>query len=122
MDSGRAPLRVFLAHSLDEIAQATIDLRASYPLSRFPAPESFEASTMRPKDSLRLDHLGHAKQAGPEPCHPYQQCPINPAQPKTRWRTPQNDIELMTEKKVLGFKPASRLEQVCNENSKRVQD
>src|SRR5205807_5638243 len=42
MDPGRAPQRVFLAHPLNEITQATIDLRAPYPLSGFPAPESFE--------------------------------------------------------------------------------
>ncbi len=33
---------------------------------------------------------------------------------------PQGDVELMTEKKVLGFKPIPRLEQVGGEHSKRV--
>ena len=31
MDPGRAPLRVFLAHPLDEITQPTIDLRPPCP-------------------------------------------------------------------------------------------
>ena len=66
MVSGRAPLRVFLAHPLNEIAQSTIHLWPPCPLSGFPAPESFEAGAMPPKDGLRLNHLGHAKQAGPE--------------------------------------------------------
>ena len=122
MDPGRAPLRVFLAHPLNEIAQSTIDLRAPCPISAFPAPESFEAGAMSPQDSLRLNHLGHAKQARPESCHPYQQCPVKPAQSKARWRTPHNDIELMTEKKVLGLEPAPRLEHVGGEHSKRVRD
>ena len=122
MDPGRAPLRVFLAHPLDEITQATIDLRAPCPLSGFPAPESFEARAMPPKDGLRLNHLGRAEQARPEPGHPYQQRPITAAQSKTRRRTPQGDAELMTEKQVLGFKPAPRLEQVGDEHSERVQD
>jgi len=122
MDSGRAPLRVFLAHPLDEIAQATIDLWVSYPLSRFPTPKHLEARAMPPKDSLWLNHLGHAKQTWPEPCHPDQQCLISPAQPKTRWRSPQNDIELMTEKQILSFKPAPRLEQIDDEHSECVQD
>jgi len=47
MDPGRAPLRVFLA------------------------PEGCEASAMPPKDGLRLNHLGRAEQARPEPGHPY---------------------------------------------------
>ena len=43
MDSGCAPKRVFLAHPLDEITQATIDLRPPCPLLAFPAPKSLEA-------------------------------------------------------------------------------
>jgi hypothetical protein len=43
-------------------------------------------------------------------------------QSKTRWCPPQSDGELMTEKQILGFKPAPRLEQVGDEHSKRVQD
>jgi hypothetical protein len=35
-----------------------------------PAPESFEARAMPAKDGLRLNHLGHAEQARPEPGHP----------------------------------------------------
>jgi hypothetical protein len=49
-------------------------------------------------------------------------CAITAAQPKTRWCPPQSDVELMTEKQILGFKPAQRLEQVGDEHSERVQD
>jgi hypothetical protein len=122
MDPGRTPLLVFLAHPSNEITQATIDLRAPCPLSGFPAPESFEARAMPPKDGLRLNHLGQAEQARPETGHPYQQHPVTAAQSKTRRRTPQGDAELMTEKQVLGLKQASRLEQVGDEHSERVQD
>ena len=122
MDSGRAPLRVFLAHPLNEIAQATINFRPPCPLSGFPAPESFEAYAMPSQDRLRLNHLGRAKQARPEPCHPYQQCPVNPTKSKTRRRMPQCDVEWMTEEKILDLKPAPRLEQVGDEHSERVQD
>ena len=52
MDPERAPQRVFLAHPLDEVTQATIDLRAPCPLSGFPPPESFPARAMPPKDGL----------------------------------------------------------------------
>ncbi len=76
MDPGRAPLRVFLAHPSNEITQATIDLRAPCPLSGFPAPESFPARAMPPKDRLRLNDLGRADQARPEPSHPHQQRPV----------------------------------------------
>jgi hypothetical protein len=43
-------------------------------------------------------------------------------QPQTRRRSPQCDVELMTEKQVLGFKPASRLEDVGDEHHEQVQD
>jgi len=35
---------------------------------------------------------------------------------------PQADAELMAEKSGLGFKPASRLEQISDEHSERVHD
>jgi PRC-barrel domain len=43
-------------------------------------------------------------------------------QSKTRWCPPQSDVELMTEKQILGFKSAPRLEQVGYKHSERVQD
>jgi hypothetical protein len=42
--------------------------------------------------------------------HPYEQRPITAAKAKARWRSPQSNGELMTEKQILGFKPAPRLE------------
>jgi hypothetical protein len=97
-----------------------IDLRPPCPVSRFPTPERFKASAMPPQDSLRLNHLGHAEQVRPEPGHPYEQRAVTATQSKTRWRPPQSDVELMAEKQILGFKPASRLAQIGDEYSERV--
>jgi hypothetical protein len=58
MHSGRAPQRVFFAHPLDEITQATIDLRPPCSISEFPTSKDFEANAMPPQDGLRLHHLG----------------------------------------------------------------
>ena len=110
MDPGRAPLLVFLAHPLNEITQATIDLRAPCPLSGFPTSEGFEPRVMPPKDRLWLNHLGRIEQARPEPSHPHEQRPVTAVQSTTRRRTPQGDAELMTEKQILGLKLAARLE------------
>jgi hypothetical protein len=77
---------------------------------------------MPTQDGLRLNHLGRTKQARPEPGHPYQQRSVTAAKSKKRWCPPQSDIKLMTEKQILGFKPAPRLEQVDDEHSERVQD
>jgi hypothetical protein len=77
---------------------------------------------MPSQDSLRLNHLGRTKQARPQLGHPYEQRAITSMQSKTRWCPPQSDGELMTEKQILGFKPAPRLEQVSDEHSERVHD
>jgi len=122
MNSGRAPQRVFLTHPLDGITQATIDLRPPCPISGFPAPVSPETRAMPPQDGLRLHRLGQIEQPRPNPGHPDQQCPIAAVQSRSRWRPLQGDIELIAEKQVLGFKPASRLEHVGDKHSKRVQD
>jgi hypothetical protein len=53
---------------------------------------------MPSQDSLRLHDLGYIEQSGPNPRHPYQQRPVTTVQPQTRRRSPQYDVELMTEK------------------------
>jgi hypothetical protein len=122
MDPGCAPQWVFPAHPPDQITQASIDLRSPYPISRFPTPEGFKAGAMPPQDGFRLNYLGHAGQVRPESGHPYEQCAITAAQPKTRWYPPQGNIELMTEKQILGLKPTPRLEQISDEHYERMQD
>src|SRR5688500_994965 len=70
MDPRRSPQRVFLAHALDEITQATIDLRAPCPAPRLPAPECLEPSTMPAKDRRRRHHLGQVEKLGAKPPAP----------------------------------------------------
>jgi hypothetical protein len=54
--------------------------------------------------------------------HTKQELAAGAAAQKTRWRAPQGDVELMTEKQVLCLKPAPRLEQIGDKHSDRVQD
>jgi hypothetical protein len=115
MDPGCTPQRVFLAHSSDEIAQLTIDLRPPCPISRLPTPEHLEARAMPPQDGLGLNNLRRAKKVWPESGHPYEQRAITAKKSKAGWYSPQNDVELMTQKQILGFKPAPRLKQVDDE-------
>ncbi len=62
---------------------------------------------MPPQDSFRLNYLGQIEQTGPNPRDPSQQRPVTTAQPQTSRRSPQGDVELMTEKQVLGFEPTT---------------
>jgi hypothetical protein len=91
-------------------------------MTRFPTPKHLEPSAMPTQDGLRLNHLHRIKKARPKPRHPYEKSALASAQSKTRRCLPQSDGELMTEKQILGFKPAPRLEQVGDEPSERVQD
>jgi hypothetical protein len=77
---------------------------------------------MPPQDRGRLNDSGQTEQARPEPGHPHQQRAITIPQPKTWRSSSQGDVQLMTEKEVLGFKPAPRLEQIGDERSKQVDD
>src|SRR5215831_9158411 len=122
MDPRCSPPWVFLAHPSDEIAQLSIDLWPPCPLPRFPPPERRETRTMPAKDGLRLNDLRRTEQARPEPGHPDHQGPVTAAQSRARRRTPQGDAELMTQKQVLGFEPARRLEEVNDEHCERMQE
>jgi hypothetical protein len=77
---------------------------------------------MPSQDGFRLNYLRHTEQSWPQPNHPYEQYPITTAQSKARPGTPQGDAELMTEKQVLGFKPATRLEQGRDKYQQHMQD
>ena len=70
--SGTRPTAGFARSSLNEITQATIDLRAPCPFARFPAPESFPARAVPPQDGLGFNDLGRTEQARPEFGRPYR--------------------------------------------------
>ena len=76
---------------------------------------------MPPQDGVRLNDARQTQQARPEPAHPHHQCPVAPTQPQTVRRASQGNIELMSEKKVLYFKPALRLEQVGDKRAHQLE-
>jgi len=49
-------------------------------------------------------------------------CPVIRTEPRTVRCTPQGNIELMSKKKVLDFKPAPRLEQIDDKRPKQMED
>jgi hypothetical protein len=49
-------------------------------------------------------------------------CPVAPAQPRTVRHASQGDIELMSEKEIVDFKPAPRLEQVGDKRAYQLED
>jgi hypothetical protein len=77
---------------------------------------------MPPQNRRRLNNLDHTEQARPQPGHPHQERAIAAPQRRTSRSSPQSDIELMTEKQDLGFKPTPRLEQVGDKCCKQAED
>ena len=66
---------------------------------------------MPPQDGGRLHNSSQSQQAWPEPRHPDHQGPITSSQPPALRRSPQGNIELMTQKEVLNWlTPSSKLD------------
>ncbi len=122
MDPRSPPQWVFPVHPSDQITQFAIDPRSSCPLSRFPAPVAPIPRPMPPQDRRRLNNLGHTEQARPQPRHPHQQCAVAAPQRQTCRTVPQCNIELMTQKEVLCFKPTRRLKQIDDKYCKQAED
>ena len=78
---------------------------------------------MPPQDRVRLNDTGQPEQARPPSGHPNHQGTVTCPKPDTLWGSPQRNVELMTQKKVLDFKPAWWLEQIgyerCKENDRK---
>jgi len=75
---------------------------------------------MPPQDRVSLNDTGQTEQARPPSGHPNHQGTVTCPKPDTLWGSPQGDVELMAEKKILDFKPAWWLEQIGYEGRKQV--
>src|SRR5665811_2034682 len=110
VDARRAPERVLNAHPPDQRAEVRFDLRPPSPCARLPTPIAAKAGPMPTHERLgtddREDLHGRRKpsiQLDKEPAIIVRKS--GPA----RHLTPQNN-QLMSERRVLCFKPALRLE------------
>jgi len=122
MDARGAPQWVLLAHPLDEFAQLTANSGPAWSTARFPAPIGPKPRAMPPQDRVGLNDAGQTEQARPHSGHPKLSSTVTCPKPDTLWGSPQGDVELMTEKKVLDFKPAPRPEQVGDKHSKQLEE
>src|SRR5262249_18838081 len=105
-----APQWILLAHPMDEIAQLTLDSGPPQLTSRFTAPVGLKSRSMPTQDGGRLNNSTQTEQARPHSGHRDHQGTVTCMKVETLRGSPQDDIELMTQKEVLHFKPAPRLE------------
>ena len=122
MNSRSAPQWILLAHAPDEIAQLPLDPGPAWPTTRFPAPVGPKTRSMPPQERGWLHNLGQTEQARPHSGHPNHQNPVIRPEPETLRGSPQGDVELMTQKEVLDFKPVPRLEKIRYKACKQVDD
>jgi hypothetical protein len=96
----------FSRHSDDAIDLCDVlSSFASSPKARVKLHELCKVTGLSGKPEGIHAEKGEIKQIGPDP--PYQQHPVTTMQPETRRRPPQGDVELMTEKQILGFDVAT---------------
>jgi hypothetical protein len=69
-----------------------------------------------------VNNSGQTDQARPHSGHPNHQDSVTCRQPETSRGPPQGDVDVMTQKEVLDFKPATRLEPIGYRRCKQVDD
>ena len=101
----------------------TLNFRAPVKIGDTVAVNVSVAELMREKFRARRSYTWITPRfSRPEPSHPFEQRAITAANAKAMWRSPQSDVELMTEKQILSSKPAPRLELAGYKHSERVQN
>src|SRR5258705_2711363 len=110
MDTRRAPKRICDAHPPDQNAQLRLDLRSPSPWARFPTAVAANAGPMPTQQRLGTDDRENLQDRRKPSIQLNKKPTIVVRQPwPTAHLAPQND-QLMSEHRVLSFKPALRLE------------
>src|ERR1700716_383223 len=110
MDTRRAPKRIFDAHPPDQNAQLRLDLRSPSQWARLPTPVAAKAGPVPTHQRLGTDDRENLQDRRKPPIQLNKKPTIVVRQPwPTAHLAPQND-QLMSEHRILSFKPALRLE------------
>src|SRR5450759_4290 len=110
VDTWHTPKRILHAHLPDQRAVVRLGLRPPSPRARLPTPVAAKAGPMPPHERLRLDDREDLQNRRKPPIQLDKEPAIVVCEPDPALHlTPQND-QLMSERRVLGFKLALRLE------------
>src|SRR5450830_1129247 len=110
VDTRRAPKWILHAHLPDQRTEVCLDLRPPSPWARFPTPIVAKAGTMPPHERLRLDDREDLQNRRKPAIQLDKKPAVVVRQPDSAMHiTPQND-QLMSERRILSFKPNLRLE------------
>src|SRR6266849_8909035 len=107
---GAPQKRILHAHSPDQLAQLRVDLRSPSPWARLPTPVAAKAGPVPTHESLGPDDCENLQDRRKPAIQLDKEPAIMVREPDaTRQPTP-HDIQLMSKRRVLSFKPQLRLE------------
>src|SRR5712671_4218426 len=106
----RAPKRIFDAHPPDQHAQIGLDLRSPSPWPRLPTPVAAKAGPVPTHERLGLDDCENLQDQWKPAIQQDKEPAIMVREPDATMQPTPQDIQLMSKRRVLSFKPQLRLE------------
>src|SRR6476659_3260540 len=110
MDTRRAPKRIFDAHLPDQRAQLRLDLRSPSQWARSPPPIAAKASPMPTHQRLGPDNRENLQDCWKPAIQLDKEPAIMVREPDATMQPTPQDNQLMSQHRVLSFKPCLRLE------------
>jgi hypothetical protein len=110
MDAWRTPKLVLHAHPPDQRAQFHLNSRAPSPRVRFPTPVATKASPMPPHQRLRLNDRYDLQNRWKPSIHLDEEPAVVVGRLSSTPHPAPQDDQLMSEHRILRFKPQLRLE------------
>jgi hypothetical protein len=109
MDAWRSPERVLDAHSPDQRAQFSIDLRSPSPWARLPTPVAAKAGSMPMHERLGPDDREDLQDRWKPAIQLDEEPAIMVREPDATMQPAPQDNQLMSERRILCFKSQLRL-------------
>ncbi|MCA6113166.1 hypothetical protein [Bradyrhizobium cenepequi] len=110
MNTRCSPKRIIDAHSPDQRPQFSIDLRSPSPWARPPAPVAAKAGPMPPHERLGPDDREDLQDRWKPAIELNEEPAIIAREPDATMQLTPQDNQLMSERRILCFKSALRLE------------
>ena len=122
VDLGGAPPRVLETHSSNEVAHFLGDPRSATAPTGSPPPVSCKTQPVPTHDCFGSDDGYGVKDSRAATIEPDEQRAVDPAQIRSKWRVPLQDVKLMPQDQDFGFQPLLRLEAVAQHAEKQEAD
>src|SRR6202161_2608331 len=110
VNAWRTPKRIFDAHPPDQRAQLRVDLRSPSLGARFPTPVAAKAGPVPTHECLGPDDCENPQDSRKPAIQLDKEPAIMVREPDATMQPTPHDIQLMSKRRVLGFKPQLRLE------------